>query len=133
MQTAEWMDRVRAGETAGDLLLRHAFPFATALDIDKIPVHRFALFRRRDLLYQLMLRGDDHEVNTEYRVGSGGVDTQLFGGRVAEHLKVDLRTVTLPDPVGLHFLHGVTEVDGLQSFEQSFGIVSDAQIPLSQL
>ncbi len=48
------------------------------------------------------------------------------------HLEVDLGPTALADPVALHLLDALGPVHRVQAFEQTFGVVGDAQQPLLQ-
>src|SRR6185312_3458577 len=120
-------------ETAGDLFLRHALAFASALDIGQVLIHGSLLARAYDGLEEGMFGGDDHEVDAKERIGTGGVDPQFLSGRPTHNIEIDLGAKALADPVRLQLCHRLAVIYLLETFEQPVRIVRDAQIPLAQL
>ena len=80
-----------------------------------------------------MFRGDDHEVDSEERIGAGSVHPQFPVGRGLVDRKINFCAEALTDPIGLHLFHRVAVVDRGQSFQEAVCIIGDAEIPLAQL
>ena len=127
----KWIYTICAGKNAGDLFLCHPLALTPAVHISKIFVYRFSLVRTRNLCHQLMFRRNHHEINTKNGIWPRCINLQILIKSI-DH-KIDLRTITLADPVGLHLFHAVTEFNRFQSGDQPVCILRDPQVPLAQL
>ena len=78
-----------------------------------------------------MLGGEYHVGRAHERVGTSGVDFECFVESVEDEAGGCSGRFT--DPLGLHLLGGCWPVDFFEIFEQSVGIGSDLEDPLSEI
>ena len=82
-----------------------------------------------------MIGRDADEGRAQQRVGAGGIDLDpVVAGQVVDEAEGELQTARLADPVRLHQLDlRRPVVEAVETLEQLFGIVGDAEEPLGQL
>ena len=77
-----------------------------------------------------MFRSYNHVGSTEERIGAGSVNTKFFV--VAGEGEIDLGTCGTSDPVALHLLDPFRPVEAVEPFQQTFGVMGNAEHPLFQ-
>ena len=126
------IDGIGSGEYTGYFFLRHSFPFTPAFYIGQVFINSGCLFFTFNFTDQIQFGGHDHEVHPKNGIGTGSVHPErinrsLFGF----YFEINFSPTGFTDPVSLHFFHGITEIHGGQSLQQTVGIGRDPQIPLA--
>ena len=147
LSAGDRVDGVQAGEQAGLLArLVHAVLGGLGFGGQTVRLHGLdrggvaALpilggFRRpffRNVLKQVVFRGDDCEGGAEEGVGTGGVDLHVLDAVRGLDVEMHGSAVGFADPVALHELDLLRPVDGVEVFDQTVAVCGDAHGPLAQ-
>ena len=85
-----------------------------------------------ETLYEGMLRSQHHEGGSVHRIGTGGEDGERL--LQSRNLEVEIGSGRAPDPVTLHDLDPLGPArEGVQSLQESLGVVGDAIKPLLEI
>ncbi len=87
----------------------------------------------RNVLQQLVFRGDDGERGAEQGIGTRRVDFHVLDAARGLDLEVDGGSMRFADPVALHEFDLLGPVDAIEVFDQTVSVCGDAHGPLAQL
>ena len=133
LRAIQRIDRISSGKYTGFILIRdcHAVYVRLVGCILNILFHCFSGLIRRQTLCQGMLRAENHEGCTIEGVRAGRINLDLL--IPAFNREINLRTVALADPVGLHLFDLFRPVKTIQAFQKTVCIFRDLQHPLAQI
>ena len=106
----EWINYISARKTSCNFFLCNSFTLTSTFYICNVGCY-FRLMRTRHYIFNdCMLRCDHHKVNAKHGIRASCIYTQYFIAIL--HCKINLRTFAFSNPIGLHFLHGITKLNG---------------------
>ena len=127
----ERVDGIRAREHARYMMVGHTFKLSTALHIGKVFVDIGLLVVCSQFLYELALRCQHHERNSEHRIGTCCEDSEVLVAVLDGELH--LRSFRPSYPVALRLLDGIAPLDSVQSVEKPLCVCRHTKAPLLHL
>ena len=127
--SVERVDGVCAREDTAYASIHEAFAFGTVFDLVDVSIDGRFLFGCRYLCHIFAFRGENHERNTENRVGACREDSK--GNVGTDDLEFHFSAFGTTYPVTLGLFEGVAPIDGIETVEQTLGVGRYPQAPLT--